>query len=506
MTDNLAHPHNQRKSYALVSSRNDCWLIRCDVGPVLTIDDLPDDVLLAIFDFYVVRFQDLDNTKRRIESWQPLVHVCRRWRFLVFGSPRRLNLQICYEPEKRARESMDVWPALPLLIQGDVLDTSVDNVIAGLEHSDRIFQLDLNCIAISDFENLWTAMQVPFPQLTTLYLTLAPWLYAPALPDLFLGGFAPRLQCFYLHEIPFPGLPKLLLSTTHLVELYLCDIPHSGYISPEAMATCLSMLASLEILQFEFTSPQYYPDIESLRLFPPTRPVLPCLKRFSFIGLNEYLEEFVARIDAPQLYRLATTFFNDTDFDTPEFKQFISRTSILGAYDEAHLIFAGDRVRVRLSQCQPGQFGQRMVDVQILTNRHLLTLTKICTLPLRPLLTMENLFIDADISSPIVWEWDIENTEYLDLLLPFTAVKNLYVPHIFSPRLGLALKDVTGGRTTEILPALQNVLLEKLEPSDRIRGGIAQFVSARQLTNHPVAISVWDTRNLVGDRSCEADD
>ena len=43
----------------LASFPNDCWLIRRDVG-VLTIDDLPDDDLLAIFDFYVVPYQDLN--------------------------------------------------------------------------------------------------------------------------------------------------------------------------------------------------------------------------------------------------------------------------------------------------------------------------------------------------------------------------------------------------------------------------------------------------------------
>ena len=63
---------------------------------------LPDDVLLSIFDFYVVKYYDLTfikfgvhYTKQSIESWQSLVHVCRRWRGLVFESSRRLNLQLC---------------------------------------------------------------------------------------------------------------------------------------------------------------------------------------------------------------------------------------------------------------------------------------------------------------------------------------------------------------------------------------------------------------------------
>ena len=47
---------------------------------------LPDDVLLAIFDFC--------GDKYELEAWQTLVHVCRRWRSVVLGSPRRLGLQL----------------------------------------------------------------------------------------------------------------------------------------------------------------------------------------------------------------------------------------------------------------------------------------------------------------------------------------------------------------------------------------------------------------------------
>ena len=39
---------------------------------------------------------------------------------------------------------MDVWPAFPLLIQGNVSEKSVNNVTAALEHSGRIRQINLN--------------------------------------------------------------------------------------------------------------------------------------------------------------------------------------------------------------------------------------------------------------------------------------------------------------------------------------------------------------------------
>ena len=206
------------------------------------------------------------DIKRKIESWQSLVHVCRRWRGLVFGSPRRLSLQLFYIPGTSAKLSLDIWLALPLLnfffffwnpltcaeltalcstsrifymwlytlafrreimttyalllwpgsghrcvscgvewwcgdacppqrtwwnlevrwgnlsrackfvgrlvlassypiawgepllIRGDVFKTSLVDVIAKLEHSDRISQIDLCCHTILQIEKIWTAI------------------------------------------------------------------------------------------------------------------------------------------------------------------------------------------------------------------------------------------------------------------------------------------------------------------------------------------------------------
>jgi hypothetical protein len=82
-------------------------------------------------------------------------------------------------------------------------------------------------------------MQDSFPTLT--FLTRSSYVgSATVLPDSFLGGCAPRLRELVLICVPFPGLPKLLLSTNNLVELRLESIPHSGYVPPEAMVTSLS--------------------------------------------------------------------------------------------------------------------------------------------------------------------------------------------------------------------------------------------------------------------------
>ena len=104
---------------------------------------------------------------------------------------------------------------------------------------------------------------------------------------------------------------------------------------------------------------------------------------------------------------------------------------------------------------------------------------------------MESLYIYKD-HPRLEWKDDIEDTEWLDLLHPFTAVKNLYLSRRFAPRIAPALRELTGERTTEVFPALQNIFLEGFQPSEPVQEGIARFNAARKLINHPIVISVWD--------------
>jgi hypothetical protein len=215
---------------------------------------LHDDVLLAVFDFCV----DEDQGKQSIRPWQTLVHVCRRWRALVFASLRRLDLRLVCTARTSAKDTLVVWPALPLEIQDDITTKRVDNIISVLKLTDRVCKIDLDGVTESKMEEICTVMQEPFPDLTDLRLgaeSVEPNAAPPLLPDSFLGGSAPRLQSLILEFIPFPALPKLLLSATNLVLLHFLGIPDSGYISPEAMVTCLSMLTSLRSLSLSDSNP-----------------------------------------------------------------------------------------------------------------------------------------------------------------------------------------------------------------------------------------------------------
>ena len=467
-------------------SCDDCWLTRYDVCQVTSTSVLPDDVLLGIFDFCVDRHP---VTKNEVEAWQTLVHVCRQWRTVVFGSPRRLSLRLYYSTTTPT--PLDIWPALPLHIAGDVQNTEdSDNIVAVLERSNPVYHIAHSSYSPS-LENILAAMQKPFPELT--YLRLSSYEAVTVVPDSVLGGSAPRLQILSLDGIPFPGLPKLLLSATHLTELNLFNIPHAGYFSPGAIATALSTSISLRLLILQFLSPRSYPS----RHPPPlTRSVLPNLKKAMFRGVSEYLEDLVALIDAPQLYSLNVALFNQILFDTPQFIQFISRTPMWTALENARLVFKNHVAAVVLSSPNRPKHENFGVKMRILCREpdwQVSSLEQVCNSWLPSLSALEDLYIYENSKSPPDWRDNIENTLWLELLHPFSAVKNLYLSKEFAVRIAPALQELVGSRTMEVLPTLQNIFVERLHPSRPAQEGTLKFVAARQLSGHPITVSVWET-------------
>src|SRR6266852_4412391 len=132
---------------------------------------LHDDVLLVIFDFYLEEdIYDFERYGRQtIEEWITLAHVCRRWRSVVFQSQRRLNLRLLCTPETPAR-NLDIWPPLPLVIHDSYQNgtSGVDNIIAVLEHNDRVCQIQVRySLQLDYFTN---SMRKPFPELKNLQL------------------------------------------------------------------------------------------------------------------------------------------------------------------------------------------------------------------------------------------------------------------------------------------------------------------------------------------------
>lgn len=303
-----------------------------------SIDVLSDDVLLAIFDFYIndyISFEDLYENqpiKGDIEVWKLLVHVCQLWRGVVFGSPHHLNLQLVCTPRTPVPESLDIWPAFPLVVHccGNYPISGIDNILAALKYRDRVCKINVEYNEKFPWKEILAVMEVLLPKLTDLILSSDG---RNPLPDTFLGGSALRLRFFELVCVPFRGLPILLLSAADLVYLRLYDVTYLGYISFNELVTCLSTLTSLESLYLGFTDS---PADEPWRL--STRSTIPAVTHISFAGPSTLLEEFVARIDCPKLIKFSIFFSDAYGCETQQLDYFISRTESLRALEKAPII------------------------------------------------------------------------------------------------------------------------------------------------------------------------
>ena len=450
--------------------------------PPVTIEVLPSTVLLEIFSFYVHR-RGADE-----DVWRTLVHVCRQWRIVVFDSPRRLNIRLLCTP-RRPLKMLDVWPALPIVI--DFVATGkqpkgMANIVVALKQHSRVRKIHIRGIPNSLMKK-FAEMEKPFPELTYLKLHSHDDGNVPILPDSFLGGSAPRLRTLNLSGIPFPAVRKLLLSTSrNLVTLRLWSIPHSGYISPQPMVTCLSALTALRSFGLGFRSPQSRISRGTRRPPPLTRIVLAALTKFRFKGNSEYLEDIVSLVDAPLLDHFSITFFHQLIFDTPLLRHFISRTETIKAHYRGNLSFYDGRAEVIFSP-QEGTADHEGLFLGISCKPldwQLSCLAQVCSSSFPLLSTLEHLKI---VSYRSHWQDDIEGTQWLELLYPFTSVKDLDLSDGLVLLVAPALQELTGARVTEVLPILQNILLDVLELSRPTEKAIQQFIDARQRSGLTVA-------------------
>jgi len=471
--------------------------------PRVTIDALPDDVLIETFEFYLGK-DDPDvfvfTDDHDYDGWQTLVHVCRRWRCIVFASPRRLDLKLyCTRQRSVNSKTLNIWPALPIVIVAQDIQPQEDvtNIIAALRHHNRVCKIYCDPIQNSLLEE-FAAIDEPFPALTSLrLLSLAQDVLV--LPDSFLGGSAPRLQSVDLAGIPYPSIGRLLSSTTNLVSLTLLSIPHSGYFSPETIVPCLSMLPSLGSLILGFRYPRSQAHRANRHPPPLTRVVFPGLTFLRFGGDIEYLEDILSQIETPMLNESYFWLFNQLVFDTPLLGYFIRRTETFITTHTARVIFSSRYVMVILW----GQEEMANNDVETLSfsisckplDWQLSALPQVLNSFLSSLSTLDSLEIEVPHED---WEGEIEVIQWQEFLHPFTAVKEMTLKDEASVRLvAPALRELARERATEVLPALQDLSLTTSgwSPSGPLKEAIEQFIATRRLDGHPVTVHYEDVEN-----------
>ena len=99
------------------------------------------------------------------------------------------------------------------------------------------------------------------------------------------------------------------------------------------------------------------------------------------------------------------------------------------------------------------------------------------------------------------WQHYIKHEPWLELLRSlrsFTTVKNFYLSEEAVPYIAPVLQELVWGGTTDVFPTLQNIFLEGLQSRGPVQEGIKQFVAARQVTSHPIAVAGWKRKSWEG--------
>ena len=462
------------------------------IYPRVTIETLPDDILLETFEFYLGK-DDADEIGiyHNYDGWQTLVHVCRRWRCIVFASPRRLDLKLYCTPQRSVdSKTLDIWPVLPIFLNTNGAESREDmnNVIAALRHHNRVcriyFSIRLKVSLLEEF----AAMDEPFPALTTL------WLFSsrhnpPVLPESFLGGSAPLLRSLALEGIPYPSVGNLLSSTTNLVRLSLWGIPLSGYISPETIVPCLSMLPMLTSLRLGFKYPRSLPHRTNRRPPPLTRVVFPNLTLLRFHGDLEYLEDILSRIETPMLNELNFHVFNQLVFDTSTLEHFIRRSETFMTIHTAHIQFQPEAIQMML-------LGREQISNN---KRDVLNLTINCkaldwqlsavTQVLNPFLSC---LPDLEILEIVAFEdfqGEVEVIQWQEFLNMFTSLKKMTLETEDAVRLiAPALQEFA--RERSMLPAVQTLFIRPFSslPPGYFNEAIEQFIATRKSCGQPITV------------------
>ncbi|KAH9161026.1 hypothetical protein EDB89DRAFT_1914129 [Lactarius sanguifluus] len=472
----------------------------------VTIDVLPDNVFLDIFDFCL-----RDSTMpelgviQHMRKWQILVHVCQRWRRIVFASPRRLDLYLSCSYGTPVRRDLGSWPVtLPLAIDypsslSRLTTDDEDSIIFALKRTSRVHHIDIHVPGPLS-EKVAGVMRRSFPVLTHLYLA---WdldeVQEPSrgsrdvssvIPSRFLGGSAPHLQHFRLKNVPFPHLPTFLLSARNLITLEVEDICQNGYISPEAMVGGLAVLIRLMTLSITFDESSVYD--QTSRPDPAMRIALPALTSFHYQGYSDYLEDFLAQIDTPQVDDFRIEYFSD-EIQATQLSRFLDRTENLklDRLNRAKVTFYYNYAQVELNSSRPQ--GEHEARLTLVLNGGLLYTQVLRVVQVLGQLSPMFSHVEyLDAHGDEVESTEDDMVDWIPFFHLFPAVETLHLSGGVAAYIVSALDDPANSEemVADVFPAVHLIWLDDMDSNDFDEpvGSIERFLAMRQLTGFPVTV------------------
>ena len=469
------------------------------------INNLPDEVILEIFDSYRQGIDSYDYQWRKKCVWFNLTHICRRWRAVIFASSSHLDLGISVGPEKPADiKTILSGPlrSLPILMDyrstlgsigswTSLTDSTLCRLRAALGQCDRVREIFFEG-ACADFVEFFKATNSSFPVLESLALRFS-YKTNPEFPATFLRGqnqpdlHLRRLKLYGVSTVAF--ISGFLSSATSLTDLFLLidtALTRSPSAETSLLLTCLQGMPCLRSLGLSISSNPFYSSPQPSTLKDIAQ--LSKLTHFRYVGHSVFLNVLVAGLSAPSLLNVNIEFLDTIWSPIPHLPPFFQDIE----YHAAHVNFLERGFRLSLltqseyvSHCKPrfelGLYPSRLAKSII---------RMVCALPTK-LATVEELrvtFVRAAAEDDIPWRRFYQQ---------FPSVKALRIEGENSTNcIARTLRQDHEGPDDVLafLPTLEEIELGKnpLLTDESQRGpelaAFQPFVCARQQAGRPVRV------------------
>jgi hypothetical protein len=295
----------------------------------LSINNLPDEVLLEIFDSFRQGVDPYDQKWKKEHLWLNLAHACAKWRAVVFASINRLDLSITVGPEKPGHIKTILSSPLPLSLDyRRTPDCQWEEDIAGItgsalwrmrtvlkHHTDRVREITFEGEWAS-FNKFFKMTNCTFSMLESLSLTF--FSHVPNIPATFLRGpdlsDLHHLRRLSVKSIAFVAIFDFLLSATALTHLTLVVDTPFGVIPETSILACLQVMPCLLSLDMTLLARAVLPDPDTpsessapedpqavMYSYPEEVFIHPKLKRFHCNGDRQLITDFVRWFRAPSV-------------------------------------------------------------------------------------------------------------------------------------------------------------------------------------------------------------
>jgi F-box-like len=488
----------------------------------VTIKDLPDEVLLEIFDLYRHTLGDQLSSERAWNNkngWFKLAHVCHNWRSVVLASPSRLRLRLYFASSTPTRAvALERFSHLPIIVDySNVIwkGSAQKRFISALRYPDRVCRIATS--GLWPYDGVIEALDMSFPALESLELEHTTSIELVLRSPSFISSIQ-SLRHLRLNGMFLASVFPLLSITRSLVDLTL-DVEKVFLTKGGSLLTHLQHIPHLRNLK---VSSQFYC---SETLPPTTSILLPELNRFCFVGERPQAEWFVAGLDTPSLREIRisiTDYSRRSHIGTgiPHLIKFIRAVGVV--FVTAQLKIDGGSLTTDLFSCPHSIDGppHRRFTIQttFLFDPGITLSAMLTTLEDIFLFFPDNIINYRSLEKPATWRKFFEEFCSVKVLRMLHGLETQVIEMLRQPTVNAlppqeeahpnatmpsSLPIITNGSqfTLNIFPSLEEIVLYEVMPNGPTIGETERasmlelfgpFVTARHELGHPVKV-FWKT-------------